>query len=281
MKEGPSRTAMAAAMHRAAHQQQEHGRVFADPLAVKIVGKEGVDDLEAWGTTPHRRPMRLFIAARHRVAEDRLTIAVAAGTRQIVIVGAGLDTTALRQLHGETGVRYFEVDHPATQAWKRERLAETGLDLPAALVFAPVDFERQTLAGGLAEAGFDATKPAFFIWLGVVPYLTEAAIFTTLGMIAGVPGAEVVFDYANPPGQLDPVLRESHARRAANVAAIGEPWLSFFDSDDLAGRLKALGAAEIDDLGPEEIRRRVFGNPEPSPFRRGGHILWARWPADR
>jgi methyltransferase (TIGR00027 family) len=192
MKEGPSRTAMAAAMHRAAHQQQEQGRVFADPLAVAIVGSEGADHLEAWGTTPHRRPMRFFIAARHRVAEDRLAAAVAAGTRQIVIVGAGLDTTALRQLHAETGARYFEVDHPATQAWKRERLAETGLELPKTLVFAPVDFERQTLADGLAEAGFDATRPAFFIWLGVVPYLTEDAIFATLRTIAGVPGAEVV-----------------------------------------------------------------------------------------
>ena len=281
MQDGPSRTALAAAMHRAAHQKLEGGATFSDPFALPIIGREARRRLDGWAASPQRRLMRLFIAARHRVADERLATAAAGGVRQAVIIGAGLDTTALRGLEDAGGMRYFEVDHPATQAWKRQRLAEEGLEPPGSLAFAPVDFEQETLSEGLGTAGFDFSRPAFFIWLGVVPYLTEAAIFTTLGMIAGVPGAEVVFDYANPPGQLDPVLRESHARRAANVAAIGEPWLSFFDSDDLAGRLKALGAAEIDDLGPEEIRRRVFGNPEPSPFRRGGHILWARWPADR
>ena len=78
---GPSRTAMAAAMHRAAHQQQEGGKIFTDPLAVPIVGAGGDAYLDSWGTTPHRRGMRLFIAARHRVAEDRLDAAVAAGIR--------------------------------------------------------------------------------------------------------------------------------------------------------------------------------------------------------
>jgi len=275
--DSPSRTAIAAAMHRAAHQRLEGGAIYADSLAVPILDSETQSRLDDWGAVPRRRGMRLFIAARHRFAEERLGAAVATGIRQIVILGAGLDTTALRRLHAGRGVRYFEVDHPATQAWKRRRIVEAGFQAPAELTFAPVDFERQTLAEGLAQASFDAARPAFFVWLGVVPYLTEAAIFETLKFVSLVPRAEIVFDYANPPDQLDPAVRVAHETRAANVAALGEPWLSYFDSPELAARLAALGAAEIDDLGPVEIQRRIFHRPDPIPTGRGGHILWARW----
>jgi methyltransferase (TIGR00027 family) len=268
---------MAAAMHRAAHQLMEGGAIYADSLAVPILDAEAQSRLDEWGTAPRRRGMRLFIAARHRFAEERLAAAVATGIRQIVILGAGLDTTALRRLHAGRGVRYFEVDHPATQAWKRRRIVEAGFQPPAELTFAPVDFERETLPDGLAAAGFDHGQPAFFAWLGVVPYLTEAAIFETLKFVSLVPRAEIVFDYANPPEQLDPAVRAAHEARAANVAAIGEPWLSYFDSTDLAARLAALGAAEVDDLGPVEIQIRIFRRPDPIPAGRGGHILWARW----
>lgn len=270
----PSRTAMAAAMHRAAHQKLEGGATFSDPYALAVIGEEARRRLDGWAAA-RRRPMRLFIAARHRVADEKLAMAIGRGTRQVVILGAGLDTTALRAATAD--VRYFEVDHPATQAWKRRQLAEEGLDIPGTLVFAPVDFERQTLAEGLAAVGFEAARPAIFIWLGVVPYLTEAAVFATLGCIAAVPGAEVVFDYANPPDQLGADHARRHALRAGRVAALGEPWLSYFDSAALAGRLRALGAVELDDLGPAEIRRHVFGDPEPGYAGAGGHILWARW----
>jgi methyltransferase (TIGR00027 family) len=271
----PSRTAMGAAMHRAAHQKLEGGATFSDPFALKIIGRDARKLLDGWAASPQRRMMRLFIAARHRVADEKLMLAIGRGVRQVVILGAGLDTTALRA--DTDDVRYFEVDHPATQAWKRRQLADEGLELPEALTFAPVDFERETLADGLAEAGFAAERPAIFIWLGVVPYLTDGAIAATLGFIATVPGAEVVFDYANPPEQIGGDYARRHAKRAAHVAALGEPWLSFFDSAELAGRLKTLGATEIDDLGPLEIQRHVFGIPEPRYSGAGGHILWARW----
>jgi methyltransferase (TIGR00027 family) len=275
---GPSRTAMGAAMHRAAHQLREGGSIFKDELALPIIGAEGRAALADWSEPAHRRPMRLFIAARHRFTEDKLADAVMRGVRQVVVVGAGLDTTAARGRHAEQGVRYFEVDHPATQAFKRERLAELGL-APAALTFAPVDFERQSLGEGLDEAGFDAARPAFFIWLGVVPYLTEAAIMATLGFIAGgVPGAEVTFDYANPIEQLDPEVRAYHERGAERVARIGEPWISFFDTADLAGRLRGLGATEIDDLGSLEMHTRIFRTAPSGRGGGGGHILWAKWP---
>jgi methyltransferase (TIGR00027 family) len=139
--------------------------------------------------------MRLFIAARSRFAEENLATAVARGVRQYVVLGAGLDTFAHRNPFTEQGLRVFEVDYPATQAWKQRRLADAGLISPASLTFAPVDFERQTLADGLAAAGFDAAAPAFFSWLGVAVYLTRTAIRETLAFIAGLrSGGEVVFD---------------------------------------------------------------------------------------
>jgi len=128
----PSRTARAAAVHRAVHQVLEKGRIFADPLALPILGEDAEILARDAEQNPHRRAMRIFIAARTRFAEDALTTAVAHGVRQLVVLGAGLDTYAYRgALRGR--LRIFEVDHPATQAWKRQRLAEAGIPLPGAL----------------------------------------------------------------------------------------------------------------------------------------------------
>jgi len=162
----PSRTAFIVAAHRAAHQKLEGGRIFADPFAHIILGKEAIaPDSEAEAETS-QRPVRLFIAARSRFAEDCLSAAVSRGVRQAIILGAGLDTFSLRNPHVQLGLHVFEVDHPATQAWKRERLMQEGLTLPTSLTFAPVDFERQDLADGLRAVGFQSDQPAFFHWLG-------------------------------------------------------------------------------------------------------------------
>src|SRR5579871_1175265 len=197
-----SRTAYAAAAHRAVHQILEAGRIFPDPLALAVLGEDADALLADAQEHPDRRAMRIFIASRTRFAEDALAAAVDRGTRQLVILGAGLDTYAYR---GEFRARLqiYEVDHPATQRWKLERLAKAGIVPPANLTFAGIDFERQTLGAGLLAARFDPRLPSFFIWLGVVPYLTEEAVFATLGLIASLPaGAEVVFDYSNPPKTL-------------------------------------------------------------------------------
>ena len=103
------------------------------------------------------------------------------------MLGAGLDTFSLRNPFAGQGVRVFEVDYPATQAWKREQLAQASLAVPASLTFAPVDFEALSLREGLASAGFERDRPAFFQWLGVVPYLTREAISVTLEFIATIP----------------------------------------------------------------------------------------------
>jgi methyltransferase (TIGR00027 family) len=151
------------------------------------------------------------------------------------------------------------VDYPATQAWKRERLKDAGIEIPASLIFAPVDFERQRLAEGLAGAGFNFNGPAFFQWLGVVPYLTRDAITATLAFITKIPDSEVVFDYAEPFENYRPERRASIMAVAARAAARGEPWLSLFDPAEVAGLLRAKGFAAIEDLGLGEIANRFYG----------------------
>src|ERR1700736_964710 len=176
----PSRTALGAAIQRAAHQTLDGGMIFKDPFARILLGQEANTLVEAVSADPAQRQMRIFMATRSRFAEDCLDSAVSRGLRQVVILGAGLDTFSLRNPHAALGLQAFEVDHPATQAWKRERMREANFAVPATLTFAPVDFTRQSLAEELATAGFQATQPAFFCWLGVVPYLRKEAISAIL-----------------------------------------------------------------------------------------------------
>jgi methyltransferase (TIGR00027 family) len=273
----PSRTALGAAGHRAAHQVLEQGRIFFDPLALRILGSEAEEALVEAEREPRKRALRLFIAARTRFAEDALAAAVAGGVAQLVVLGAGLDTYAYRaQLAGR--LRIFEVDHPQTQAWKREQLAKAAIAVPGALTFAPIDFEQDTLAGGLAAAGFDPRRQTFFTWLGVTPYLTESAIFATLGFIAALPGgAHVVFDYSNPPDSIVGAERRAfHEALAARVAAVGETFKSYFGTEALIVRLADLGFGDIEDLGPGEIAARYFPNRiDGGGGRGGGHIIRA------
>jgi methyltransferase (TIGR00027 family) len=272
-----SRTALGAAGLRAAHQVLDGAAIFSDPLALRILGAEAGDLVRKAEAErdPYRQRLRWFIAARSRVADDALAAAIKRGACQLVVLGAGLDTTAYRATPSHD-LRIFEVDHPATQTWKRERLAEAGIPLPAALTFVPIDFERATLAEGLAAAGFDSALQTFFSWLGVVPYLTDDAILSTLGYIAGLPGgAHVVFDYVNPPDTMtEPGRRAMHEALIARVAAVGEQLRNHFDSKALHARLKALGFHDIEDLGWPEIAARFFPGRAISSGG-GAHVLRA------
>jgi len=217
--------------------------------------------------------LRLFVAARARFAEDSLAQAIARGVRQAVVVGAGLDTLALRSPHPE--LQIFEVDHPDTQAFKRHCLERAGLPLPSCLAFAPVDFERESLGGGLAKAGLDRARPAFFIWLGVVPYLTRAAVLSSLEVMAGLPASEVVFDYSEPLENYPPEARPRVEQMAARAAQAGEPWLSYFDPPQIVRLLTSRGFGEVEDMGPSDIAARYFGRAGEPP-RAGAHVLRAR-----
>jgi methyltransferase (TIGR00027 family) len=264
--EGPSRTALVTAYARAYHQIADRPRILTDPLAARLLGVT-VDELTELGRPAEDRPgsgvgsgllrlgvsdrpRRLFFAARARFAEDRVAAAVAAGVRQVVILGAGLDTFAYRNPH--PGLRVFEVDHPATQAWKHERLTASGIDQPERLTFVPVDFETDTLATRLEAAGFRRTDPAVFVWLGVVFYLTQDAARTTLEYIARQSEpVEVIFDYLQP-GDTDEDRAQLQAR-ANRATAVGEPWFSYFTPDDIAAQLRALGFTDVEDRSATDL----------------------------
>lgn len=264
--DGPSRTALITAYARAYHQIADRPQIFTDPLAARLLGVTA-EELAELGTptTNHLgdgasdRPRRLFFAARARFAEDAVAAAITAGVRQVVILGAGLDTFAYRNPRPD--LRVFEVDHPATQAWKRERLTTAGIDRPETLTFVPVDFETQTLAAGLESTGFKRTDPAVFVWLGVVFYLTPNAAHATLEYIAGqAQPVEVVFDYLQPANSDED--RAHQQARADRLAGVGEPVFSYFTPDDIAAQLRALGFTDLEDhSAPDLVTRYLDGSP--------------------
>lgn len=260
MRDGqPSQTARGAAAYRAIHQQLEGGAIFKDPLASLILDVETAAALDEIAANDSLRSWRLFIAARSRFSEDAMGDSIACGVRQVVVLGAGLDTFSLRNPYAHLGVRAFEVDYPATQMWKRDRIRTAGLTEPPSLVFAPVNFERESLAEGLTRAGFKPDEPAFFQWLGVVPYLTKDAVSSTLKFISAVPQAAVVFDYAEPFQNYPAERRASVMATAERAASRGEPWLSFFDPIELLQLLRGEGFNVVEDLGLPEIADRFYG----------------------
>lgn len=276
----PSLTAHGAALHRAAHQIVDIPPVFADPLALRIVGPEAADDLRA-GRERHTQlaasRMRAFLAVRSRYTEDCFAEAAVRGVDQYVVLGAGLDTFAYRS--DRRNLRIFEVDHPATQGWKRERLADTGIAIPETLTYAPVDFERETLHDGLKRAGLNFDRPAFFAWLGVVPYLSCEAIDATLGFVAHdmKRGSEILFDYPEPMESRDAAQGAALAELAKRVAEIGEPLRSFFRPDELLRDLRALGFSFVEDADAAALNVKYFqGRKDGLALGRAAHIMRAR-----
>lgn len=251
----------------------EAAAIFRDPFAEKILDDETRAALHGMAADPSLRGMRLFIVSRSRFSEEALAARVARGAKQVVVLGAGLDTFSLRNPFPD--VRVFEVDFPATQAWKRERLQESRLVLPETLTFAPVDFERESLAEGLARAGFRRDRPAFFQWLGVTPYLTREAISSTLDYIAGIPGSGVAFDYTEPFENQSPERRARLTAVAEGAAARGEPWLSFFDPPEIADILRGKGFTEIEDLAFADVIKRYSPELGTGLQSGGGHVIRA------
>jgi methyltransferase (TIGR00027 family) len=267
-------------MRRAAHQLYDQPVVFADPLALPILGNEIAEKVRAGAaeenSSPLARGLRAFIAVRSRMAEEELAKAVAAGVTQYVVLGAGLDTFAYRNPYPELTV--FEVDFPHTQAWKHARLQHAAIAVPPSVRFAAVDFERHSLSDGLAAQGFRRDAPAFFAWLGVVPYLTRPAAFATLGFIASMPtGSGVIFDYTIPREMMGQAEQAAFDLLAARVARAGEPFRLSFDPAQLEIELRTLGFSSMEDLDVGALRQRWFAvNPDEQRLHgRSGRLLCA------
>ncbi|MEV6071475.1 SAM-dependent methyltransferase [Nocardia sp. NPDC052001] len=267
----PSRTALGAARARAFHQTADQPLIFADPMAAsvadaadKIAGAADGDGIPS--------EARLFLAMRHRFAEDAFAQR-ASEYRQVVVLGAGLDTFGLRNSGAQ--LRVFEVDHPATQQWKRQLLTDARIAVPSELRFVPVDFETETLAEGLAAAGFDENVPTFFVWLGVLVYLTPGGVRSTLEFIARHrASAQVVIDYSEPISALPERNQPIVAALSRVMTELGEPWLSLFTAPEFAVLLKELGFDEIEDLDWSAMIER-FAPDNPAEDLVGGHVLRA------
>jgi len=269
----PSRTALRVALRRAAHQLHDaRPLVFEDPLAIPILGKEYAEEINR---TPDsaRRPfsaaLRAFMVVRARLAEDTLAAALQThATQQYLVLGAGLDTFACRNPHPT--LRVFEVDHPATQAWKKKLLTAANLTPPDTAHFVAVDFEKDSLRARLKSAGFDEALPTVTAWLGVVPYLTPDAFRATLRLVARfAPGSQIVFDYAQPREALPPVEQLMHDSLAARVALAGEPFQLFFTPAQLAEELAFLDLRVVEDLDTSALTARYLAHRSDNLLLRG------------
>ncbi len=220
--------------------------------------------------------LRAFFAMRSRFAEDELARAVERGVTQYVVLGAGFDTFGYRNPFPT--LRVFEVDHPDTQAVKRQRLAAGGVVIPASLTYVAIDFTVTALRDAMIAAGFDAAAPGFFSWLGVVPYLERPAIEATFRFIASCPAPTViVFDYAVPPATLSWGGRMVYRAMAKRVAAVGEPWKTFFDPDELLRLLHEDGFDTAEDFDGDALNRRYFSGRDDGLKVGGmGHMAIAR-----
>ena len=263
---GPSPTAQLAAAHRAYHLMHDRPTILEDSAAIWLLGPPLSVVLRVallrrlfWNRLLAKvRPVSVFVVVRSRYAEDCLEHAIADGYRQYVILGAGLDSWALR--HEMPGVSVFELDQPATQQWKEARIRARLGTVPSHLTLVPIDFEREAIAEVLCSQPYGRDSSAFVSWLGTICYLTRGAIEATLASLAMAcePGSRVVFDYFQPKSTMSPadlqlfeVLDRGGTRR-------GEPLQTLLDAEEAAGMLHSAGFRVVEDLSAAEIRRRYL-----------------------
>lgn len=224
---------MSAAVARGIHRLRDDPPwILDDPFALPLVG-DGWEAFAEQSTTLSRPPYqaRSGVLVRARYPEDVLA---GGGHAQYVILGAGLDSFAWRHPRFLHGGRVFEVDHPATQVWKRERARELALGESARHVFVPADLAHDALDDCLTSAGFDWAVPALLSCVGTSMYLAPAAVAATLRTVARcAPGSGIVLSY-NPRGDLlDEIQRSFLERVSRMVAGMGEPLRSAFAPDEI------------------------------------------------
>lgn len=262
MKQSASYTALATAYMRAAHQLlDDEPRILDDDAILHLLGSAAPDRIRADAgrlQADGGKLLRSHVVIRSRYAEDCLAQAVRRGVTQYVLLGAGLDTFAFRQPSWARQLRIFEFDHPATQALKLQRMQEAAFELPPNTVLAAVDFETESLSEKLAAAGVSSDQPTFFAWLGVVMYLHEAAIDATLRMVASYPpGSELVLTFLRHP-RPDSKRAGMFREFADHVANAGEPFVTFFEPEQLEAKLLSTGFSSVEFLSADEARSRYF-----------------------
>ncbi|ACL66085.1 methyltransferase [Anaeromyxobacter dehalogenans 2CP-1] len=258
----PDPTAVRVALWRALHVLADPPpHVLEDTVGLALAGPD-----EGWRLRPDMgaftRPFRASIVARARFVEDLVEEQVARGVGQYVVLGAGLDTFALRRPELGARLRVFEVDEPATQAWKRRRLDELGLAVPPFLRFAPVDLEHgDPWLARLGGAGFDAGRPAVVASTGVSMYLTREAIASTLRAVASLAaGSTLVMSFMLPIERVEPAIRPGVEAAARGARASGTPWLSFFEPGEMLALARDAGFAAARHVSADALSARYFAD---------------------
>jgi methyltransferase (TIGR00027 family) len=279
---------MGTALMRAAHTRLDRPVLIEDPWGDRLIldeereamlARAGGGDADA---LLRAHPSYGTVIVRARYAEDLLADAVGRGVRQYVIIGAGMDSFALRRPDSPQDLEIFEVDHPSTQELKSARLELCGIPLPPGLHLVAADLREIALDDALASSPFRPDSPAFFSWLGVTSYLTREANLATLSAIASCtpPGSELVFSYLDQTLLNSDVAPERLERARAQVASLGEPWVSGFDPGELGSVLRGAGLEMVENLGPAELAARYCaGRADGLSPTRGSHLAHARVPA--
>lgn len=258
----PDETAVRVALWRALHLEVDAPPpVFEDALALALAAP-APDWRDRPDMSPFTRPFRAAIVARARFVEDLVEERVAGGVAQYVLLGAGLDTFAERRRDLASRVRVFEIDRPSTQAWKRDRLVELGVGIPPSLRFVPVDFEAgDAWPARLAEAGFDAHRPAVVACTGVSMYLSRQAISAMLRSIAALAaGSALVMSFLLPIELADPAMRVGIERAIQGARASGTPFVSFFTPAEILELARAAGFREVRHVSAVALRDRYFAD---------------------
>ena len=275
----PSQTAMMVALQRANHYFNTPGqKILEDNLAHILAGISPAvvdaymkDMVTQFTLLSDRATATLFakrvtdaICMRSRVVEEQLFTARQRGVKQFILLGAGLDSTPYRRPDLTEGLQVFEIDHPATQAWKRQQLAAAKIKTPDNLSFVPFDFENTTLADALAAGGVDKNTISFFAWLGVHMYLTDDAVKATLGVMGKYPtGSEMVMDFISPSYELgDDAPKDSVDQLQSVVKSMGEPILSQYYPDELQSRLHAAGFTRVNFMTAQALIDNVLDGNE-------------------
>src|SRR5436309_9759532 len=256
-KRAPDRTAVRVALWRALHVEVDPPpHVLEDKVGLKLAAPN-----DTWRSrpdmSPFTRPFRASIVARARFIEDLVAELAARGVGQYVILGAGLDTFAQRRPEYASRLLVFEVDRPGPQAWKRQRLIDLGFGIPSFLRLVPVDFEAGELWWErLAEAGFDADRPAVVASTGVSMYLTTDAIAATLRQVAALaPGSTLAMSFMLPIELADPEVRPAIERAAEGARANGTPFISFFTPTEMLALGREAGFRDVQHVSAAEIGR--------------------------
>lgn len=259
-KDARSKTAEATAAIRATHfLHGKHPLVFEDPFAIDFLSPQW-REVCLRGNELGQSNGAAIVLGRARYTEDLLNEALLAGVDQYVILGAGLDTFALRRSDLTEKIRVYEVDLAEPQAWKRDRLAQLGHELPTSVEFISGDLECETVADVLGRSSFRSERRTFFSLLGTVPYLSIDGIFRTLESIvaASASGSEIIFDYRVSMEFVDPEDVAFVQAGDKFSAQGGEQKRSWLNPQTFPEEVTNVGLELIEGLSPQQLRDRYF-----------------------